>query len=559
MKLPPERWLPRMTAVLVLLCASFDSFAESESSISTRAVADEIRERVEWLMFQDIQKISGERILAPELIAELYASVDDEPLWHSRQQIDELWDVAEVAYAEGLDPDDYPLAALRALLPQNGGLPDNPVKRANIDLLATEALLRMGYQLRFGKVNPSRLFAEWNFDRALREGDDRAASIIAVIRSESLSDAVNAITARGPIFEGLIAVLAQLRTKETEGGWPTVSAGPVLREGESGSRIVELRRRLDGRVDADEAGSRQFDAPLATAVRDFQTRHGLDADGVVGSKTIAALNVPVQQRILQVRASIERARWVFEDYKSLDGPVVLVNIASARVSLLRGTGVIWESRAQVGKPYRQTPVFRGDMQYLDFNPTWTVPPTILRKDVLPRLRSEGPDYLAEKNMDLLDLNGNLVPLDDIDWPTLGRNGFPYMVRQRPGPWNALGLVKFIFPNSHFIFLHDTPSRGLFDYAERAFSSGCIRVERPFELAELLLDDAARWNQATIQDVLDDGGRKVVHLKETIPVYLLYWTAAIGEGGSIYFYQDIYGRDTVLFEAMDTEPEIDLAG
>ena len=185
-----------------------------------------------------------------------------------------------------------------------------------------------------------------------------------------------------------------------------------------------------------------------------------------------------------------------------------------------------------------------------------MPPTILRKDVLPKLFADPDGYLAEKNMDLLDRDGNKVDHTSIDFSQLSTRNFPYIVRQRPGPWNALGQVKFIFPNSHFVFLHDTPSRELFERTGRAFSSGCIRVENPFALAELVMNDPA-WDQAAFQGVLDTAKERTVHLKKPLSVLLMYWTVMAEQDGTVRFYPDVYGRDAVLLEAMNRPPTIDL--
>jgi murein L,D-transpeptidase YcbB/YkuD len=212
---------------------------------------------------------------------------------------------------------------------------------------------------------------------------------------------------------------------------------------------------------------------------------------------------------------------------------------------------VWQARAQVGQPYRDTPVFRDSMRYLEFNPTWTVPPTILREDILPKIKRD-PGYLAERNMQVLERSGRPVDVNTIDWPSVSARNFPYMLRQGPGPDNALGRVKFMFPNAHAIYIHDTPSKRLFTRSERTFSSGCIRVERPFELAELVLDDPVRWDQQGIQQVLDSGRTQRVNLKEPLPVLILYWTAEADANGRVHFRKDVYGRDERVLEALNGE-------
>jgi murein L,D-transpeptidase YcbB/YkuD len=264
-------------------------------------------------------------------------------------------------------------------------------------------------------------------------------------------------------------------------------------------------------------------------------------DGAVGPATLAALNVTVARRIEQLRANIERTRWVFED---LEDDFIVVNVAAFRAYLVRDGEITRTIRAQVGTPFRKTPIFKSSMTYLVFNPTWTVPPTILRQDILPRIR-ENPGYLASKNMEIMDDSGTVIDPFSIDWPDL--RGFPYRIVQGPGPTNALGLVKFIFPNEHFVFLHDTPSRELFERQNRAFSSGCIRVESPFELASILLGE--EWSLDRIDDVIRSEITQTVFLDDPLSVLLLYWTVEIDEEGRVFFLPDVYDRDQPVIDGL----------
>jgi murein L,D-transpeptidase YcbB/YkuD len=212
--------------------------------------------------------------------------------------------------------------------------------------------------------------------------------------------------------------------------------------------------------------------------------------------------------------------------------------------------VRWTARAVVGKPYRKTPVFRADMTYIVLNPDWTVPPTILRKDVLPAIVRD-PSYLTQKRMDVVDRNGRVVDPASIDWKDVSARSFPYSIRQRPGDDNSLGRIKFIFPNPHFVFLHDTPSRELFARDERLFSSGCIRVEHPLELAEILLRADAGWTHERLIDAVDTGTLQTVYLKRPVPVMLMYLTAiAFDEGHEFTFHRDVYSRDADVLRALD---------
>ena len=295
----------------------------------------------------------------------------------------------------------------------------------------------------------------------------------------------------------------------------------------------------------------QFDEDLEKAVKTFQQRHSLDADGIVGKQTIASMNVPVEQRIDQLRASLERLRWVNQEAADT---LVAVNIAGFKAFFFEGGELKWTTRAMVGKTYRRTPVFRGDIQYMEFNPTWTIPPGILQNDTLPAIKRD-PNYLASKNIRVIDRNGKFVDPATVDWNQYS-NGVPYTLRQDPGLNNSLGTVKFIFPNKHFVFLHDTPHRELFDRPERAFSSGCIRVEDPLTLAELLLNDP-EYQRSDLQAVVDSRKTQRISLANTIPVLILYLTASVDESGNVLFYKDIYDRDSKVLAALDGDIKIDL--
>jgi murein L,D-transpeptidase YcbB/YkuD len=210
---------------------------------------------------------------------------------------------------------------------------------------------------------------------------------------------------------------------------------------------------------------------------------------------------------------------------------------------------VWEARAQVGKAARKTPSFRANMQYLVFNPDWTVPPTILREDVIGAMK-KGQNAVARKGLRIYDRQGNEVPPASIDWSTASAGSFPYTLRQPPGPTNALGRVKFIFPNPHSIFLHDTPSRELFASDTRTFSSGCIRVEQPLDLAAALLDRQENWTRARIDEVVATAETQTVYLTEPLPVLIVYWTVSVGASGEIRTARDVYALDPPLIRALD---------
>jgi len=290
-----------------------------------------------------------------------------------------------------------------------------------------------------------------------------------------------------------------------------------------------------------------YDAELEAAVKRFQDRHGLTTDGIIGAGTFAALNVPVSARIDQIRVNMERARWVMHELK---GEFVLVDVAAFDVSWFRSDEPVWSSKVIVGRPYRETPIFKSLITYVVFNPTWTIPPGILVKDKLPILKKD-PGYLQRNHIRVLDSRGREVDPHSVNWKAYGPGRLPpYQLRQDPGDDNALGLVKIMFPNRYSVYLHDTPTKSLFDKDERTFSSGCIRVQKAFELAELVLDDPVRWNSAAIAEVVAAKATRTVNLARPVPVLILYWTAQPTIDGRVIFRNDVYGRDPSTLAALD---------
>ena len=285
--------------------------------------------------------------------------------------------------------------------------------------------------------------------------------------------------------------------KSRKRGWRTVR--PCARA-IAGELVAALRARLDL-----PAGS-AFDETAETAVKAFQADANLAADGLVGRQTLAVLNAGPEEKIEKLRINLERARW-FRDL-ALDEKHIIVNIAGFRVYVFVGEEIAWEARAIVGRTYRKTPLFKGSMTYLVLNPTWTPTVRMVKQDIMPKVL-EDPGYLATKNMVVYDEAGALVDPYAADWS----NPFQYRIVQQPGPDNALGAVKFMFPNKHAVYLHDTPSRELFNETQRAFSAGCIRVENPIELAEGLLGDQPSWQPDAIKAALASGETKTVHLDD----------------------------------------------
>ena len=507
-----------------------------------QGAADLIRTQVEELRVGGRLEALGQPIASRDVLPRVYENREFAPAWASLRQVDELLKMVDESYLEGLDPSDYHSASLRAFratVTDLGALAAND--RAAFDILLTDSIIRLGYHLRYGKVDPSALDPNWNQSRGL-VGEDAAVTIQKAIDSPSLHEFAARVIPRVFLYERFKTALAQYRAIEANGGWPSVPAGPTLQPGGVDERVPALAARLvvTGDLAAPAASyGTQYDEPLAAGVRHFQARHGLSADGAVGPATIAALNVPVAARIDQLRASLERARQVFYDPES---EFLVVNVAGFQLYHVRRGEIVWRTRVQVGQPYRQTPIFRAEMTYLVVNPTWTVPPTVFRNDILPAVR-RNPAYLASRHIDVFDSRGAAVDPATVDWSA--RNP-PYRLVQRPGADNALGRIKFMFPNEHSVYLHDTPSRDLFSRDSRAFSSGCIRVENPFELVAQLLGERGR---ARLDAAVASGRTETVFLDKPMPIMLLYWTAEVDAAGRVSFFPDVYQRDAAVIAAL----------
>lgn len=482
-------------------------------------------------------RVAGTQLLATPVLRALYA--EDAPRW-TAEGLAVLRAEIERAASDGLDPRDF----LADILAEPDRLTD-----AERQLLASEALARLAFTLRYGKANPAALDRNWNYSREFGAADP-VRWLREAITADDLPARLAALRPQGPYYRGLVAELARLRGIAKGGGWSAVPSGDTLKPGADDPRVPALRARLAAGGGLDAAATAATDTvytpALVGAVEAFQSAHGLSVDGAVGRQTLAALNVGVAARIDQLRLNLERIRWVFRD---LAGEFVVVNIAGFGAGYFNDGELRWSGRAIVGRPFRQTPIFKDELTYLELNPTWTVPPTILRNDILPRLRQD-PGYLREKKLRVVDPNGGPVSAAGIDWRKVSASNFRYYLRQDPGPDNALGRIKFMFPNAHAVYLHDTPSRELFRQAERTFSSGCIRIENPLALAALLLREPTRWSEASLQAAIDEGKTRRENLPRKVPIMLLYLTAWPDRDGRVQYRRDIYRRDPAVLAALD---------
>jgi murein L,D-transpeptidase YcbB/YkuD len=513
--------------------------------VATTTVAqvpsETLRVRVEEVHEAEAKVVRGARLLQADVVAHFFEARGFQPAWPAGA-IDEIVKAIQALEQDGLNPADYHLRAIAAARAE----PASALRDADLQVIVTDALAALLDHVRYGKVRPVTLDRRWNVDP--RAGAPALQQLVAgVAGAPSALAAIEALKPSHFIYRGLKQALASQRALAAAGGWPVVPAGATLKPGMTDVRVAAVRKRLaaSGDLEAD-AGGTTYDDGLVQAVKRFQEHHRLGADGAIGRATVAAMNVTATARVEQVRANLERSRWVLG---GLSDTFVLVNLPAFKVYLIRDRKNVWETRAQVGRAGRQTPTFRTDMQYLVFNPDWTVPPTILAQDVIAAMR-RGENAIKRKGLTILDRQGRRVSSDAIDWSSASARNFPYVLRQPPGPTNALGRVKFIFPNEHTIFLHDTPSQELFTADERTFSSGCIRIERPLELAAILLEGQDDWSPEKITRTVEGGATETVFLDRPLPVLIVYWTVSVGASGDLRFARDVYNLDAPLLRALD---------
>jgi len=478
--------------------------------------------------------------------------IDDHGLTNSARQ---LLDLLRSSGEHGLCPEDYHLARIEPLvgLAEDSfryGMPFDAGYMARLDLLLTDAFILYAAHLVEGRVDPEEVHEGW---RARPRKVDLLRLLDYILNTGRLLPVLADLAPAHAGYRLLCAELERYRTLSAHGGWPLVPAGPTLRAGAIDSRLPLLRQRLQfggdltyGELPADYA--QLYDKETAAALLRFQKRHGLTADGVLGPKTLAALNVSVEVRIRQIELNLERWRWLPKDFGDRH---IVVNSADFLLTVMEGDEPVLSMPVVVGTAYRKTPVFSARMNHLIFAPYWTVPPTILREDKLPRIKAD-PSYVEKQHFEIVrgsEENPTIVDPWSISWQRVTATTFPGMLRQKPGPWNPLGRIKFMFPNSFDVYLHDTPDKHLFSRDARTFSSGCIRIQRPVELAVYLLEQQG-WSRERILAAMARNEPLRVNLARSIPVHILYWTAWLDQEGVLQFRDDIYLRDLDLDLALN---------
>jgi murein L,D-transpeptidase YcbB/YkuD len=543
--------IARIISVIFPLFFVEVSYAENLSDQVSRLIGERIRASELSPKINCGDGLSCESVILPKF----YTEREYRPAWSDDDgpipYVKDLLKVIYTAYHEGLNLEDYHPGKIEALISELHerrikGEPIDVVKLTDLDLMLTDAFLLYASHLFEGRVDHQNVYPDWVVNQ-------RSTDLTAVLHCALESGEIeSSLVDLEPSYKGYARLKEKLNVYlgiAKKGGWPLIPKGSKMQQGSHGKRVAILRQRLiaSGDLDSTATGKNNiFDYKLEGAIRRFQKRYGLQVDGKVGRSTIDALNVPVEVRIRQIALNMDRIRWLADDWEKR---YIFVNIADFRLEVVEDEKTILEMKIIAGKGEQQTCVLSSDMTYLELNPFWRVPDSIAGREILPQVK-KNTRYLAEKRIkvfqDWADDGKELSP-KKVKWFRVKASDLGYKFRQDPGPLNPLGRIKFIFPNECEIYLHDTPARHLFGRSRRDFSHGCIRIEKPIELATYLLQNKETWTRKKILDEIRTEKRQVVMLPEPISVHIFYGTAWVDSGGYLQFRDDIYHVDEIPYE------------
>ncbi len=492
-------------------------------------------------------KLAGEKVYSNTVISTIYKEAGYAPLWQNTRNRQELETIIGNAFFDGLNPKDYH----QEVITNYNSLANVYKKRkpshvAMADVLMTDAILSYAHHLTHGKVNQHELSINWDYSLRPTVANKRF-DLSHALKTNQLQAGIDSIRSHLTIYAKFKQLLAQYDSIQKAGGSiPLIKyPGQSLQKGDTLAEVTILKQRLIASAYHIDSSNNVFDDELEAALMDFQSLNGMPPDGIAGRKTYKALNISLQERIDILRANLERVRWINNEYPY---EFILINIASYQLQLIKDNEVTFQCRVVVGKEHNPTPVFSSYIRYIVFNPNWHVPYSIASKEILPKLKTDS-FYLQNRNMILMQGSAVINP-SKVDFSQFTSSNFPYSIIQEPGPANALGKVKFILPNTYSVYLHDTPSKSLFKRIDRAFSHGCIRLEKPLQLAELLLKEQG-YDQDAIEDIVESKNPLTIVLSKGMPTMIIYMTCNEDlENGKAIFYNDIYGLDKVLLNQLN---------
>lgn len=519
------RWVLTMIATV---WSGLLVYAQLNSSESIKSIID----------FAEIHQheivIEGKILYSQNLIAQSYQSNDYTLLWKKNRNINAMLMAIKKSSLEGLDPNDYHFNLLEKYFHLKR---KSELQKAYFDLLLSDAFLTYAQHLSKGKINPLDLYEKgWD---TYSKHIDYSELLLLANTEKNVPQVLQDLTPAHQGYKDLKQQLSYFRSLKLKIAWPAIKEGKSIHPGDADERIPSIRWRLlnTGQYNITNASTQPvYDSALFMAVKLFQLQHGLQDDGIIGRKTIQMLNLNPDDYIDIIIVNLERYRWLPKEFEQ---PYAYINIPDYTMQVYEYDSVVMSMRVIVGRAERKTPVLSSSIKYITLNPTWTIPPTILKEDVLPAIK-RNINYLSKNNLRVIDRSGKEVDPLELPWNSYTENNFPYIIRQDPGFYNSLGLLKFSFPNNYTVFLHDTNYRALFKEHNRALSSGCIRIEFPLSFAEYLYQDADRLNKG-----IASKETIALSLRKTLPIHLVYFTAFTNANGLLEIREDIYKYDEAL--------------
>ncbi|MCY4045081.1 MAG: L,D-transpeptidase family protein [Cellvibrionales bacterium] len=532
----------RQLIILITLCLTIPLVLSSPI---------DIQEYTNYLASYNKRRVADKRLNNKGLIIKTYANNNNQLIWPDRY-IPEALDILKNSKKDGLYPIDYHYYRLHELITKynKSGYDKNKI-RAEIDILLTDGIYSYAFHLANGKVSPQYLHKYWNYQENHYEARNAINRLKASIRNQTLQADIASLRPQFIWYKKLRSSLERYENLARSYSNIQIPNHGMIRPGTRSNSMPQIAKKLNELGLLDRASffdPTLYNSTIVGAVKKYQERHSLKSDGVIGARTIANLNISYQQRADQIRANLERARWVADD---LTNNYLLVNIAGYKLTYFKNKRDQWSTKVVVGTQGHKTPVFTSKLKYIEYNPTWTVPKS-MRPAIVQRAKND-PSYLSSRGYKLKTAQGKTVNAANINWGAQDPNNFKYWLVRSPKGGNPLGRVKFMFPNSHAIYMHDTPSKHLFNKEHRSFSHGCIRIEHPLELSLMLLSEDQGFTLSRQDDILATGKTTDIYLKKPIDVFVMYWTAAPEEDG-MHFYDDIYHRDQQLIELLKTPTE-----
>lgn len=509
------------------------------------------------------KKVGGTVLFSSVVIQKFYQEREFHPAWMENKKLTERayemrYEIQQAKF-DGLNPLDYHLDRIndffdRIEKSKNGAQAISNLEYAAIDLLLTDAFIMLSSHIYFGKVDPDNLKTAWSIQRTAPELkiDQR---LVKALQEGSIRKSLEELYPSFSIYKRMRDGLRELfdfqekYAQDPSRQWKSLKLDKSIKPGDSHNLIPDLRTRLIFWGFLENYGvddEKLYDSLLVIGVKKLQYRHGMEQDGVIGQGTVQAINQTPEHLIATASVNLERLRWLPDSLK--DYELILVNTANFQLDFISRRDTLLSSKVIVGKSVHSTPQFSAMMSYIVFSPTWTVPNSITRNEIIPAVK-RNHNYLNQNNMKILTASGAEVSSSSIDWAKVNPRTFPYIIRQEPGENNALGLVKFMFPNKHSVYIHDTPARSLFAREDRALSHGCIRLQKPFEFAKLLLSFDPSWTDEKIRENMHLPKEKIVMLDRKIPVVVLYLTYWANNKGDYFFRRDIYSRDAEIYKSL----------